>query len=85
MVVSFTRVTSEEFARIQAANMSWVARDDADPSTWQIAVEPARGGQWEFHPATATNLLLRLLRGQAASLYLRSLRNAEQHSFTPAR
>ncbi|WP_327101016.1 hypothetical protein OIE68_20845 [Nocardia vinacea] len=65
--------------------MSWVARDDADPSTWQIAVEPARGGQWEFHPATATNLLLRLLRGQAASLYLRSLRNAEQHSFTPAR
>ncbi|WP_327115808.1 hypothetical protein OHB12_02670 [Nocardia sp. NBC_01730] len=64
-------------------NLYWVARNDTDPSTWQIAVEPARGGQWEFHPGTATNLLLRLLRGEAASLYLRSLCTAEQHFFTP--
>lgn len=62
----------------------WVAREGADPSTWQIAVEPARWGQWEFHSGTATNLLLRLLRGETTTRYLSSLRNTEQHSFTPA-
>ncbi|MEV6325399.1 hypothetical protein AB0M45_30120 [Nocardia sp. NPDC051787] len=63
----------------------WVARDDTDSSKWQIAVEPARYGQWEIHPGTATNLLLRALRGDVTTLYLSSLRDAEQHFFTPAK
>jgi hypothetical protein len=66
-------------------NLFWVARDDTDPAAWQIAVEPARGGQWEFLPGPATNLLLRLLRGEVFTQYLTTLAAPEQHYFTPAR
>jgi hypothetical protein len=47
-------------------------------------VEPARGGEWEFHAGTTTNLLLRLLRGEEPTTSLSSLASADQHSFTPA-
>jgi hypothetical protein len=65
-------------------NLFWVARDGVAPSSWRIAVEPARGGEWEFHAGTATNLLVRLLRGEEPTTYLSSLASADQHSFTPA-
>lgn len=62
----------------------WIACDDTAPDLWRIAVEPARGGIWETHPGTATNLLLRLLRGETTTRFLHSLQDAEQHYFTPA-
>lgn len=62
----------------------WVVREDTAPSTWEIAVEPARGGQWEFLPGTATNLLLQLLRGEVFTQYLATLAVPDQHAFTPA-
>jgi hypothetical protein len=65
--------------------LHWAARRDTDPASWQIALESARGEDWEFHAGTATSFLLRLLRGQEPSKHLGYLQNAEQHSFTPAR
>lgn len=63
--------------------LHWVARPGQDPASWQIALDVARGSEWEFHPGTATRLLLSLLRGQTSSRYLGYLQNSEQHSFTP--
>lgn len=62
----------------------WVVREGTAPSSWEIAVEPARSGTWEFLPGPATSALLRLLRGEIPSRYLSSLQDAEQHYFTPA-
>lgn len=65
--------------------LHWVTRSDTYPASWQIALESARGEDWEFHPGTATSFLLRLLRGQEPSKYPDYLQNAEKHFFTPAR
>jgi hypothetical protein len=62
-------------------NLFWIARDDTPPSSWRIAVEPARGGMWQFHDGTATNFLLRLLRGEEPSRFLYYLEDADQHFF----
>lgn len=64
--------------------LHWVARPDQDPASWQIALDSARGSDWEFHPGTATGFLLGLLRGRTSSKHLAYLENAEQHTFTPA-
>jgi hypothetical protein len=63
--------------------LHWVAKSGEDPASWQIALDVARGGEWEFHSGTATRLLLTLLRGQTASRYLGHLQNTERHTFTP--
>ncbi|MEV3934829.1 hypothetical protein AB0K52_02440 [Glycomyces sp. NPDC049804] len=65
-------------------NLYWTVREGTDPASWQIAVDPARSGTWEFLPGPATSALLKLLRGELPTRYLFSLQDAEQHYFTPA-
>ncbi|MFG3342532.1 hypothetical protein [Glycomyces sp. NPDC048151] len=64
--------------------LHWIAVPGQDPATWRIAVDIARGGEWEFLPGTATELLLGLLSGKTDSFYLGYLRKPEQHRFSPA-
>lgn len=62
----------------------WIADPSADPSTWDTAVDSARGEEWEFFSGPATSVLLRVLRGQEETDYLEALAEQEEHFFTPA-
>jgi hypothetical protein len=62
----------------------WIADPSANPSTWDTAVDSARGEEWEFFSGPATSVLLRLLRGEAETDYLSALARSAEHSFTPA-
>ncbi|HEY1175206.1 MAG TPA: hypothetical protein VGF17_03545 [Phytomonospora sp.] len=62
----------------------WIARDGTDPSTWGTALEQSRGGEWEFHTGNATSILRGALTGELDTFYMDSLRDDEQHYFTPA-
>jgi hypothetical protein len=64
--------------------MYWVAKPGQDPASWQLALDVARDGSWEFHSGPVTSFLLGLLRGQITSRHLYFLSETEQHTFTPA-